>query len=377
MDVRVDFGTGPIFGPGHVYTPVLSTKRAEREALRGVTRVERSAVAPMIVLRALPKKGRAVGKDTTGKTTYAAPRAYAQHLADQIGFLREISEDEMGMFGRFERLFLEVDLLQSAKASGSVLSDVMHKIGQVAADYVPVTDPDRPLRHQNAVRDWHAAHGSGVAIMLRGIDALPTLADLEGLLEHAGCASTEADLFIDAGSIVNEPVAPLASAVSAAIASYSARSWRRICVLAGGFPESIKDFPFDKTAIVRRDLALYLATRAQSATPNAARLFFGDYASLHTEIVEGFGAGETPPNIRYADAEFWFVYRRETTREMPDLCRAILADFPDVPKRENRGDKWILKQANGMGSAETAETWVLVGLSHHIWFVVRQMNGLA
>jgi hypothetical protein len=375
IDVDVDFGKTPLASAVHIYSPLLSTKRAERNALGGVCATDRGVVAPLILVRPIPKKG-AQYKDAAGKTQYGPPPPYKSHLNEQALRLIDICTDAMGLFGKFERLFVEVEALQEQRKSNSVLDDMMHVLGANCADFVPVTDPYRSPRHQNAVKAWHATNKTGVAIRLRECDSWPPVAVLDGLMTQFCCRHEDADIFLDIGSVFNGALVPLVNPLLTAISSYRSRRWRRICLVSGAFPDTIKAFPWTKTPVVRKDLALYLAISAKLQARGSDPVFFGDYASVHTEVTDGGGPIDIPPNIRYTDSEFWFVYRREAKRQMQDLCRAIVADFPDVPFRKNRGDEWISEQSNGNLGPENPEAWVQVGLSHHIWFVVRQMNGL-
>lgn len=375
IDVHVDFEKMPLASKEHIYSPFLSTKRAERNALSGISRLDREVIAPLILVRPIPKKGPPY-KDAARKTHYGPPPTYAAHLREQTLRLQDISSDAMNLFGKFVRLFVEVEALQDQSKSNSVLSDAMKLLGTCSADFVPVTDLYRAAKHQTAVKAWHATYKTGVAIRLRECDSWPAVADIDAFLAYVDCRHEETDIFLDVGSVFKGALVPLISPLVTAITNYRTRRWRRICFVAGAFPDTLKTFPWSKTPVVRKDLALYLATSDVLHARGIEPICFGDYASVHTEITDGGGPVDVPPNIRYTDLEFWFVYRRETKREMRDLCRAIVANFPKIPVRNNRGDEWISEQAQGNLAPENPEAWVYVGLSHHIWFVVRQMNGL-
>lgn len=375
IDVDVDFTTDPLASADHVYTPLFSTKQAEFGALDGVPNDKRRLVAPMMLLRPVPQRGAARGKDAAGRTIYAPAPTYEQHVRSEADKLRNFCADPMGMFGSFARLFVDVSPLQERNTARSVLADVKSALGGTCGDFVPVTDPGRSLIHQNAVKAWHAETAAGICVRLQGQEAWPTFADLEATLAHVGCGAEAADLVFDVGDVFGKPLSPLISSLAETMNAYRGFRWRRVTVAAGGFPATIKDFPPGRTPVVRSDLALWLGVR-DAVRAEDFRLDFGDYGPVRAKAMEGGGPVEVPPNIRYTDTRFWLVYRRESRDEVHEMCRDIVADFPDVPTLDNAGDRWITERSLGRESAGSPENWVGVGLDHHVWFVVRQMNGL-
>jgi hypothetical protein len=372
IDIEFDPPSGPLSSPEHVYTPVLSTKAAEKRALHSVSESNRGYVAPLLQIKRRPRSGVKIGEDPAGKSIYAPPPSYSAHLASMCQHIRDCARDPMRLFGEFERVFIDVRDLQRQDLARNTMADVLAFLGSSADEYAPVVTLDDSTSHYDSVRDWPRRRGIGLRI--RGNTQWPSLADLDAVLVKAGRTPAEVVLLLDASSVAKAHLATLMQPITAAIAAYASRGWRRMCLIAGAFPISIKDFPFGKTPVLRKDLALHQAVCR--LLPAAQRPTFGDYASVHAVPMQGAPQSPVFPFIRYTDSKHWFVYRRREKSEVPAMCRQIVADYPLITGWKNAGDIWIVQRSRSERDSGDPEDWQFAGLSHHIWFVVKQMNGL-
>lgn len=374
-DLDQQVGTGPLVGNHHIYSPFLWVKGAEQRALDAVKEPHRAVIAPVRMLLPVPKKGRYLGKDAAGKGRNAAPPTYKQHLDQQGQALIDSATDAMGIFGKFERLFVDVSVLQEKEHGRHVLRDLLARLGAHAEDYVPMIDVDPRTSEMTTTKAWHKQHGGGVALRLHYRSGWPKANDVLATLKAIGCKPSDCDLFLDLGAIFGKPTAHYVAPTAAAITAYAGFSFRRIVLCSCAFPPSIGGFPVGRTPVIRKDLVLFCAI---IAALTGTTLFYGDHATLAIKPVEGAGPVDLPPTIRYTEQDHWFVYRRRDARELKALCGDIVADFPVVPQKDNTGDRWINEQAvgNRPTSPDLPEKWTHAGLSHHIWFVVKQMNGL-
>lgn len=370
--------------PGTPYMPVLWTKRAERRALQGLPGEARKHITPLIVLRPIPKPGRDKD-DETGEYVERDPPTYEEHLVKQADWLLKIAAPSGPLFGDFPSVYVDVHVLQRQNPTRIVLRDLMMVLGPDAVKFVPVVSPGDGGDHFAAAARWHLRHRRGIAlrVMRRRGSRWPDRSDLVEFARRCGCSPRLMDLVIDARHVLQHEVDGMVDSLPDVLADYAWKPWRSMTLVAGGFPKSISALRHS-SRLVRWDLVLWkrVAHALHCAGSRVPR--FGDYTMVHPDLGSGGVPPEVPPNVRYTGERYWFVYRRDRSADMRDLCRSLIADHPAVRRLETQADVWIADRADGKkrrsGGEDVEvhgkpETWTFAGLSRHLWFAAMQMRG--
>lgn len=193
------------------------------------------------------------------------------------------------------------------------------------------------------------------------------------LQEHAGLTTEQCDLLLDMFEVRSERDVTRAEPVVRKCVSWAQRhSWRSVTVAAGGMPTSISALPTNTPVPIRRwDAALFDRVRELG-------IHFGDYGIAHPQMTTG---GRPPmPNLRYTGDGFWWIYRwpRESSGNASffDLCANLVGSdhWPDEGREHCWGDAQLALRAVGAKGPGTAMNWRAWATSHHLAFVLRELD---
>ncbi|QDQ87721.1 hypothetical protein FMZ60_09045 [Alcaligenaceae bacterium SJ-26] len=206
--------------------------------------------------------------------------------------------------------------------------------------------------------------------------------DLSWLLEICSFEPRECAVIIDLGYVqsVNRSVL---TAVGALSSLPFLNSWGSITLASGSFPENLSNYPVGPHLINRIEWDIW---QAVSSTLRI-RLGYGDYATIHPNPAEeGLDPRTMNPSasVRYTYDNSWLLLRGEGTRNRNGRGFAQFQDHAinlvRMPQYRGEnfsfGDQKIARIARGEESQGNLETWVTIGINHHIAEIVDRLSNL-
>ncbi|GHF24857.1 hypothetical protein GCM10010218_01870 [Streptomyces mashuensis] len=343
-----------------LYVPVLPAKRYARQAYLQLMPSVQAAVMPLWNLP--PRTG--LGPDVLAMGVRRDIRAVSKAHRHHPAWVDAPCADET-------QLSLLADAL-STDAEASLLR--------------PVTGPDRPEAHQNAMLQ-HArftGHGLAIRVMLPGEwdDAVGQgVRDLVARVDPA----VEADLLLDLGAVRADRPDAAKESLRALDTLVPLMPWRTTVVLAGGFPDVTARLLEHGTAVEPRwDWRVWQELNG-STRDYVRRLVYGDYGIDSTRgITRGPSSGNGGPPwgvLRYTTCTSFVLVKVPTGG--PDRAPTIraaareilgLADFRGATA--GAGETWLRDCARGLGPAGTgnAAVWLQAGTVQHMTYVVRSLR---
>jgi T4 beta protein len=351
MPGHLELGLGDI--ARRPYVPLLKGKQGEFSALRELGPVARRLVTPAI--QVFPGRDDAkLDRDI---------RQLARAWADESPVL------------------VDTSWLDPSATSVHPLLAASSSAQRARLSLIPVVHGGSDVVYRAAARQLVARHRSGAALRVIPAHWLPANVGrvLDGLLADVAVAPADVDLILDAGPIADDAALALDEGLLQQVLPTLPYldEWRRIVVLSGAFPASLRDVPLQQLRrLARRDWRLWQGVRTFTRP-----LAYGDYAVANPETVEELVRPAVIPRyaqLRYTTDDTFVVGRggdlnRLGDEEMYALCGRLTR----VPEWEGRsfssGDEWIDDRAQGSGNAGNYTTWRRVGTVHHITKVAQQL----
>jgi hypothetical protein len=247
-----------------------------------------------------------------------------------------------------------------------------------------VTGPERDPALQRYTGDLAFLSGRGIGIRVL-VDALPDeplSTEVLSLIDRLCLPPSRMDLILDVGA-----VAEAAEASKGAIAALDLLGtlveWRTVVLASGAFPR-LHDSPGAEASSIapRHDRQLHRTVcAARPAFPRA--VVYGDYSVEHafSANVPHVRAPGPPWGLMRYTAPDGFLIGRVPTRgsDRADRVRGMARwitrseEFRGVEYSD--GERWLAECARGEGSkgSGNAETWIRVGHTQHMSFVVNQI----
>ncbi|OLP60325.1 hypothetical protein BJF93_15320 [Xaviernesmea oryzae] len=202
------------------------------------------------------------------------------------------------------------------------------------------------------------------------------------MLDECGLQAADAAFIVDLGYI-DTAGRSVITARGALAAVPFASEWADIALVAGSFPENLSGFAVGAHIVQRHEWAVWLANR--SAAGRAVT--YGDYATIHPlPVEEGLDPRTMNPtaSVRYTFESTWVLLRGQGTRTRGGQGFAQFLAHADtiVAMPQYRGQVFsfgdgrimrIHRRAEGQGNLET---WVSIGVNHHIAEIVGQFASL-
>jgi hypothetical protein len=342
---------------GRQYVPLLKGKLGEFGALRDLDPLARRVVTPAI--QVFPGRDDArLDKDI---------RQLARAWADDSPILIDTSW--------LDPSATSVHPLLAASASAQ----------RVRLALIPIVHGGSDASYRTAARQLVTRHAAGAAVRLIPAHWLAANVRrvLDALLADLGVVPADVDLMLDAGAIADDAALDLDRGLLQQVLPTLPYldDWRRIVVLSGAFPASLRDVPVQQLRrLPRLDWRLWLSVRAF-----ARQLSYGDYAVANAETVEELARPAVIPRyaqLRYTSDDTFVVGRggdlnRLGDAEMYALCSRLTRAAEWEGRSFSSGDEWIDDRAQGSGNAGNYTTWRRVGTVHHITKVAAQLANLA
>lgn len=327
--------------PTNAYVPVLKAKRAELDAV--------STAPPAGLVPLLEFVEPSTAADALAKFWKRPEHVVWAHVLnpDEIDDA-QFSNALVQMYESLRRTTLAVPVLTATEepATLSALAEIVHTDGRGAVIRVDAED----LADED----------------------VDTASDFDATLRALEIASSDVDLFVDAGTLSGSPTIQ-ASVAGQAIRELPHTQWRSIVVGFSAFPEALsKIVPKESVvAIARTDAAAFVATRQASGLP----LVYSDYA---IGIPTYGGVPFTPiPNIRYASDSEWYVHRGRERKNPAPQYRALAAEIVAAPyyagEAFSPGDRQINDVATEISGPGNATTHLRAGMSRHLHLVLSRL----
>lgn len=349
-----------------VYRPLLRWKRGEQTALAHLSDDLKRRTLPLVAITSHsydPPRGHAVDVNFDARITQDAERlraTWATHrVSVDLGGLDPDAECAQGdhPVGRFFiALGGEVDARPVLRAS----SDERYVTAVAALGIAPtfrLTPDDLADRH---------------------------IADVvAGQLDACGVAPEACDAVVDLGYIEALGRSSI-TARGALLAVPFLANWATVTLASGSFPENLSQYAIGTHVVERIEWGVWGAVNGNTERP----VLYGDYTTIHPNPVEeGLDPRMMNPSasVRYTHGESWLLLRGEGTRKRGGRGFAQFQDHADtlVRRPEFRGeafsfgDERIVRIHRREDRPGNLETWVAIGVNHHIAEIAGQLANLA
>ncbi|MGM0694831.1 MAG: beta family protein [Pseudomonadota bacterium] len=205
---------------------------------------------------------------------------------------------------------------------------------------------------------------------------------IAGLLRRCDTAAKDAELVLDMGYIETTGRSTLTAKGALESVPFAA-DWSALSLVAGSFPENLSGFPAGSHVIERNEWAVWVANSSVAGR----RVLYGDYATIHPILEEGLDPRTMNPtaSVRYTHEDTWILLRGQGTRTRGGPGFKQFYDHADTvhDMSEYRGEPFSFGDAKiarihrREESQGNLETWVTIGVNHHIAEIVDQLANLA
>jgi hypothetical protein len=351
------------------YMPILRWKRGEHVALENLKPATKDRLDPIFVVEAgydpLEDGGHDPAFDARlSQLISTMKRHWPSHHAS-VDFSNVDQDARVGTAGQH---FVEA-FFDRARAENLHLRPVI------------TLEDDAPFRASVAVVVAQDRRGATLRLDPYELDA-GTNSDIAQLLRDVALTEAEVDLVVDSAEHVL-PTAVMTTVIVAAIGSIAnITAWRTLTLAAGSFPDSLTALSIGRQIIPRNCFTLWTSVRA--AGP--ARLpRVGDYAIIHPEPLEVVGYMNPSASVKYTVDQGWLIIRGQGTRtrgsggfqQFITHAQQLVHDPLYCGPAFSFGDNLIHDIATGATGPGNLETWVRIGVNHHIEFVVDRLASYA
>lgn len=354
------------------YRPILRFKRGEQTALTNLSDAHKAAMKPLLNI-----PSHAFNPPPGGDTDGA--------------FDQRIAQDADRLNSAWAAYAVAVDLGDidpEARCAGGVHPVRYFFDGLAAADNRAVASPVLRLGSDDhyvaAVASICADYGVSPVFRMTPDDlAEPDIGNVvDDMLNECGTQPADADFVVDMGYIATTGRSVITARGALAAVPF-ASDWAALVLVAGSFPENLSGFTVGTHIVERHEWAVWLANR------NAAgrAVSYGDYATIHPiPVEEGLDPRTMNPtaSVRYTFEDTWILFRGQGTRTRGGQGFAQFLGHADtiVAMPQYRGEPFsfgdgrimrIHRRTEGQGNLET---WITIGVNHHIAETVGQLASL-
>lgn len=348
------------------YMPALHWRQAEMAALDGVENTD-DLVAPLLTLK---RPGIIDPPDPTSEVEarFLEPKfedlaatqfanAYVDRVADQISEIA-FGSGRLGLGRPLPYVYCDTGDLDAAAG----FSQMTRLIARIDGPAVPVWRSRTYLpRLVEALR--LGADGRGLAARI----VLGDILGPSGLPSELRQAASSVDLILDlSADVVGMSLLPAAPSWFERWATLIAsRPWRRVILLAGGFPQALPRYGTFEWSRACKKMHVAFA-RWNSGRP----VIRGDYACVYPNLIESYG-GSHNPNLRYAWDDVWVIHRappvppgeRSPYWELSKRC----ADHNSFKSSGySKGDEAIYATSREQRQPGWAKSGLFRSISHHL-----------
>ncbi|WP_374300485.1 hypothetical protein [Paracoccus sp. (in: a-proteobacteria)] len=354
------------------YRPILRFKRGEQTALTNLSAAQKGATVPLLNI-ASHAFNPPPGADTDG--------AFDQRIAQDADRLNSAwagyaAAADLG------------DIDTDARCAGGV-HFVRYFFDRIAAtDERALVSPVLRLESDDdyvaAVASICADYGLSPVFRMTPDDlAEPDIEDVvSDMLDECGVLPADAAFIVDLGYIATTGRSVITARGALAAVPFAA-DWADLALAAGSFPENLSGFAVGSHIVERHEWAVWLANRGAAGRA----VSYGDYATIHPiPVEEGLDPRTMNPtaSVRYAFEDTWVLLRGQGTRTRGGQGFAQFLGHADtivaMPQYRGApfsfGDAKIMRIHQRVEGQGNLETWVSIGVNHHIAEIVGQLATL-
>ncbi len=355
-----------------IYRPILRFKRGEQTALSYLSGTAKSAIKPLVNIT--PHSFDPISPE-------GLDDVFDQRLAQDAGRLNSI-------WAGYEAAVDLGDIDSNAQCVQAA-HPVRYFFNCIYGDEVRANI--NPVLRFNSDDDYIAA----VASVCRDFNIAPVLrltpddlaepeteTVISKMLGECGVSSQETEMVVDMGYITTKGRSQI-MAKGALSAVPFVEDWATLSLVAGSFPESLSDFIVGRHTIERREWPVWLSNRNVAGR----EVIYGDYATIHPIPVEdGLDPKTMNPSasVRYTHEHTWLLLRGYgvRSRDGAGFTQFVshantLVGSPEYRGKDfSFGDAKIMRISQGEDKQGNLETWVTIGVNHHISEVVYQLANL-
>lgn len=207
-------------------------------------------------------------------------------------------------------------------------------------------------------------------------------ATLRGQMESCNVQPRDCDIVVDLGYIATAGRS-LITARGGLQALPFLQEWSSVTLASGSFPENLSEYLVGAHLVERIEWNVWLAVKEGVGR----QVNYGDYTTIHPNPVEeGLDPRTMNPSasVRYTHEGNWLLLRGEGTRNRGGRGFAQFQDHANrlilCPEYRGQhfsaGDERIARIARGDDGAGNLETWVTIGVNHHIAEIAGQLASL-
>lgn len=357
--------------PNFTYMPILRFKRGEQRALLNLQNQQKAIIKPLVNITAYdfnPPADTAVDEAFDLRLSQDADRLNAIWTGNAIAVDMNQIDPSARCQGSTHPVKYFFDLLTSAG-------------GHVSAQ--PVIQITSDNAYISAVAEICGNHTLYPILRLTPDDlsANDVAETISGLLETCGVSATDVDLVIDLNYISAAGRATITARGALAGIPFSS-DWSDIVLAAGSFPENLTDYSIGTHQVDREEWHVWLNNRV---TANRS-IIYGDYATIHPVMLDGLDPRTMNPSasVRYTWDDKWFVLRGQGTRSRGSLGFQQFFNHADTlhsmlqyrGPRFSFGDERIENIHFRQETQGNLETWVTIGVNHHLAEIVDRLASL-
>lgn len=162
-----------------------------------------------------------------------------------------------------------------------------------------------------------------------------------------------------------------------------ASNWRSLVLVAGSFPENLSNFVIGVHSLARHEWSVWLANQKSVGRD----VEYGDYATIHPiPVDENLDPKTMNPtaSVRYTFEDTWILIRGQgiRTKDGPGFSQFFnhadtIVNMPQYRgKSFSYGDAKIDNIHARSQQQGNLETWITIGVNHHIEEIVYQFSSL-
>jgi len=349
------------------YVPILKSKQAELEAVRGLSPVTKQSITPLLEL--IP-----VQWDFSKKIPKMSLK---EHLDKSVAKINKA-------FGCDLRFFIDLMLLNMTETIDGLhpIEYFFDELAKHNLDVLPTIGLAQSIDYQLATLNVVNKNERGLCLRVRKEDIEDILElnnSIDDIFDVFNTSAANCDLIIDIETLPSTIEDCFIDSILDAIEYFPyLNEWRSFTLAASSFPRILEIQQSNDKLLPRQDLSLWRSIVAKkSILPRLPS--FGDYAIQHPDLSDlDFRFIKSSVNLRYATDNAWLVYKgREKVRhgfaQFNDICRLLLKREEYYGPDYSWGDGYINRCANNEDGPGNGSTWRRVGFSHHITLTAEQV----
>lgn len=352
------------------YIPILKGKNGEFGALAKLAKEVKKQVTPLIDVVRL---------------------SHAKKNETLEGHLKNTAEKISTSWGTEHTIYIDlfdIDLTNRTSEGIHPMAQIFDYLSQEGVKSIPSTGLDRDDDYNLEVKKISQVEGRGVCIRIlkEDMDFIEDLiAGLDSLMGFLKVDIKDVHLLLDFRAIESVDMdSNLKRALTTINSIPKIADYCTVTMAGSGYPQSLKQIGRNTVAKLPR-VELTLWKLILSERNKLARIpSFGDYTIVHPDLLDfDFTKMTSGGKIRYTLEKEWLIFKGSSLKKPPkykqfhDLSEGVAGHPEFYGQSYSWGDTYISKCAKMITGSGNLETWVKVGVNHHLTFVGEQISNVA